>query len=400
VELRSLLDWTVTQTSLEWYDWLKVADMTRSLESAQINRLYDATGRRESVDERGRVVRSVKLTCGGLLFLLLVLVVWFPLFFFSSANFSLVPNRVVEVEVRAGFEGWQPLYAYDTTDAPLLSPDARRQARTTYPSLSSSVLSTAQQIRARVWSDTRWTLTPPSRAALESRLADKEDTLSFYLSLDLARDQAAFAAATFRSRPILLDEKTRHTLAAGFAGNGTGATATARVDDCYPAVLRLPCLATSTPALVPSSIGQRAPCFLAVVTDDQPSRTADPEPDRWLQVSADANHTRGLTILLLPDEAPEGFAASLATAGLIGVYLTFVLSIGRFLRVYVSGIARDIPFEDMRNPQRLLALIADLATAREAGAFGLERGLYKVLLELYLSQEQLRKFTEKKEHGD
>jgi len=398
VELRSLLDWTVTPTSLEWYDWLKVADMQRSLESAQINRLYDSLGRKESLDERGRVVRSVKLTCGGVLFLLLVLVVWFPLFFFSSANFSNVANPVVQVEVRAGFEGWQPLYSYDTTDVPQLSADAQVQLRVDNPSLPSSLLRAAQRVAARVWSDSRWTLTTPSQAALLQRLNGTENTLSFFLSIDMAREQTAFADSFYRSRSVLLDAATRHTLALGLAVNTTHPPPTARVDDCYPAVLRLPCVGATSPALVPSSVGQREPCYLAIVTTDD-GIDGSTEPDRWLQVSADANHTRGLTVVVLPDQAPEGFAASLATTGLIGVYLTFVLSIGRFLRVYVTGIARDIPFEDMRTPQRILAIIADLATAREAGAFGLERDLYRVLLNLYLSQEQLRRFTAK-EHAD
>eukprot|EP00798_Chlamydomonas_sp_ICE-L_P012051 gene12051-15156_t len=77
-ELRELLDWTCTATTLDWYDWLKLQDIRSSLFVATCRQ---QKGKRQTGD---KVPPVMKFLQGFLLLTALFAVLWLPLLSFSS----------------------------------------------------------------------------------------------------------------------------------------------------------------------------------------------------------------------------------------------------------------------------------------------------------------------------
>lgn len=70
-----------------------------------------------------------------------------------------------------------------------------------------------------------------------------------------------------------------------------------------------------------------------------------------------------------------------------------MLSIGRFLRLAVTGLAQRVIYEDLPEPDALLELCEDIFLARKAGQLWLEELMYHELISIYRSPERLVAIT-------
>jgi len=118
-ELRCLLDWTVTSTTLSFYHWLKLEDIYASLynvkgcmflcsasSKTKCNQFFLALVRemekrenRQLGEERGRVE---KWGMGYGLIVVFILLLWFPLILLSLP-ISTVSNPPISIQARLGF---------------------------------------------------------------------------------------------------------------------------------------------------------------------------------------------------------------------------------------------------------------------------------------------------------
>ncbi len=80
-EMRQLLDWACTATTLTLYDWLKLEDINMSLYFAAVMRAS-----RAQKPHGMRQPRYLKFFSGTLLFSLLLVLLWVPLLVFSTGN--------------------------------------------------------------------------------------------------------------------------------------------------------------------------------------------------------------------------------------------------------------------------------------------------------------------------
>ncbi len=69
--------------------------------------------------------------------------------------------------------------------------------------------------------------------------------------------------------------------------------------------------------------------------------------------------------------------------------MTVVLAVGRFLRMYVNGIAWRIMFEELPDPTNILDLCQAIFTAREEGDLWLEEELYRELIEVWRDPQSI-----------
>ena len=88
---------------------------------------------------------------------------------------------------------------------------------------------------------------------------------------------------------------------------------------------------------------------------------------------------------------------SLAVAGVIGLYVGVVLSVGRFLRMWVSSLIQRIYLDDMPNVDDLLHMCEDIFIARYYKDLMLEEQLYRELIELFRSPDRLVDKTKSKD---
>ena len=80
----------------------------------------------------------------------------------------------------------------------------------------------------------------------------------------------------------------------------------------------------------------------------------------------------------------------------IGLYVSLVLVIGQFVRLWVQGLSFRIMFVELPNPDLLLKLCLDIYMVRESGELKLEEELFSQLIFLYRSPETLIKVTKRK----
>ncbi|KAH6757193.1 hypothetical protein C2S51_038883, partial [Perilla frutescens var. frutescens] len=66
-----------------------------------------------------------------------------------------------------------------------------------------------------------------------------------------------------------------------------------------------------------------------------------------------------------------------------GLYITFVLAVGRFIRMQCSDLRMRIPFENLPSCDRLIAICEDIYAARAEGELGVEEVLYWTLVKIY-----------------
>jgi len=94
---------------------------------------------------------------------------------------------------------------------------------------------------------------------------------------------------------------------------------------------------------------------------------------------------------------PSALTSTLVSTGIIGLYVGVVLSIGRFLRMYVTGITLRIWIENLPNCDELLRMCHDIFIARQYGDLMLEEELYQELIQIFRSPETLIEKTKLKQ---
>ena len=77
----------------------------------------------------------------------------------------------------------------------------------------------------------------------------------------------------------------------------------------------------------------------------------------------------------------------------IGLYLSFILLIGRMLRISTTGQSVTISFRELPHVDNILRLCLDIYLVREMQEFRLEEDLYAKLIFVYRSAETRVKWT-------
>ncbi|CAB4282393.1 unnamed protein product [Prunus armeniaca] len=76
-----------------------------------------------------------------------------------------------------------------------------------------------------------------------------------------------------------------------------------------------------------------------------------------------------------------------------GLYITFVLAVGRFIRLQCSDLRMRIPYENLPSCDRLIAICEDIYAARAEGELGVEEVLYWTLVKIYRLPHMLLEYT-------
>ncbi|XP_051132241.1 piezo-type mechanosensitive ion channel homolog isoform X2 [Andrographis paniculata] len=89
-ELRCVLDWSCTTTSLTMYDWLKLEDINASLYLVKCDNVLN-----RAAHKQGEKQTKMTKFCNGLcLFFVLICVIWAPMLMYSSGNPTNIANPI------------------------------------------------------------------------------------------------------------------------------------------------------------------------------------------------------------------------------------------------------------------------------------------------------------------
>ncbi|ESO89782.1 hypothetical protein LOTGIDRAFT_124487, partial [Lottia gigantea] len=410
LELRALMDWIWTDTTLALGSWLQMEDIYANIFVLKCWRHAEATYPTPRGNKRKAVI---KYGVGGLLLFLIIFVIWFPLVLFSFANTVYVPNPPFQCKASVTIAGFQPLLIMNAQNQSIrqLSSSEYDQLQKRYIRNrdASAFLSNYEQEDISVTqlngtSTALWGISPPSVSALIT-LLNSQDSMRVEFSLDFSRESTSGASELISHQFTReLDAKTKKQLLNIL--NDTAGNDKMNITELFPRYMRLSSKgrASDVPSLLEFGNGY-SNLSLVLLEDDRlgnlsdfaqwweadeillPNDMFNPSPDKQSSSSQ-------LYLLTFNDRrAPAGFSI-ITGYGIIGLYISLVFVIGRFVRATIFiGVSFRIMFEELPFVDRVLQLCLDIYMVRESNDLRLEEDLFAKLIFLYRSPETLIRWS-------
>lgn len=180
-ELRMLLDWTCTPTTLYLWEWIKLEDIYAGIFVTECNLDFMRFENRKKGDKQPA---RRKWLCGFLFFALLNLLIWLPLFVFSTGSLSEFGNHVKMASLSVQLNGFPMLYEAASADyiSPLLPPETWSSLAQVNPALAllpatstNDYMHELQFVRLPRSSQELWKISPPAEADLLTVLEGRAD---------------------------------------------------------------------------------------------------------------------------------------------------------------------------------------------------------------------------------
>ncbi|XP_071541022.1 piezo-type mechanosensitive ion channel component isoform X2 [Panulirus ornatus] len=413
-ELRTLMDWIWTDTSMSLSDWVKMEDIFSHIFQIKCERRAEI----EYPQGRGESKRKIiKYGMGGCALFGVIAIIWFPLVLFALSNTVGQPNPPYDVTVQITIGAYQPifrmtaqqqsLYRFTQKDWDSFNYHYRadRQAQTFLSNYDFQDVVVAQLTGN---STAIWGISPPAQRRLIEDLQSNH-TIRLKVSWNVKR---------VSNSPDVAAECKDQTEVSLEAYKGT-----TRNPIREKLVRILEGELNENPFLIPRLF----PKFLKVTNKGHAEYVTQLEDKKkgfvdlkftlqsdgfellssrqeWWEVQEDCGDDyfnwlpRGrqchfLTIYTFSDKAfPKGLSF-ISGGGIVGMYTTLVLLAGKMLRGYFAGSALKIMFDDLPNVDRILQLCMDIYLVRESSELELEEDLFAKLVFLFRSPETLIKWT-------
>uniref|UniRef100_A0A8C7YRI6 Piezo type mechanosensitive ion channel component 2 n=1 Tax=Oryzias sinensis TaxID=183150 RepID=A0A8C7YRI6_9TELE len=381
-ELRAVMDWVWTDTSLSLSSWICVEDIYAHI---FILKCWRESEKRYPQPRGQKKKKVVKYGMGGMIVVLLICIVWFPLLFMSLVkSVAGVVNAPLDVSVTITLAGFQPIFTMSAQQKQLWNV-TKAEFEKFKTDLSHKLEDESEKTTAIQWlenytpedliiaelkgsSNSLWTISPPSRDNL----------------IDMLRSQEEFSITVSWSiqRYPNIDSPLMMTLT-----------------KLIPRYIRAPSKSDAT------SVEQLGNKMIDIHLTMQRAQNDSGQAQEWWIVNqteqsiipkVGRKHEAGLEIYVFSDQVSPPSLGFLAGYGIMGLYASVVLVIGKFVREFFSGISHKIMFEELPNVDRILKLCTDIFLVRETGELDLEEDMYSKLIFLYRSPETMIKWTREK----
>ncbi|XP_039701930.1 piezo-type mechanosensitive ion channel component 2 isoform X5 [Pteropus medius] len=248
-------------------------------------------------------------------------------------------------------------------------------------------------------SNSLWTISPPSKQKMISELTDPNSSFSVVFSWSIQRNMSLGAKAEIATDKLSfpLENTTRENIAKMIAGNNTESSKTpVTIERIYPYYVKAPSDSNSKP--IKQLLSENNFMNITIILSRDNTTQSNSE---WWVLNLTGNrlynqHVQALELVVFNDKVSPPSLGFLAGYGIMGLYASVVLVIGKFVREFFSGISHSIMFEELPNVDRILKLCTDIFLVRETGELELEEDLYAKLIFLYRSPETMIKWTREK----
>ncbi|KAI3979667.1 hypothetical protein MKX01_013762 [Papaver californicum] len=349
-------------------DWLKLEDIHSSLYLVKC----DVDLNRSKRQQGDRQTKTTKFCSGICLSFVLICVIWAPMLMYSSGNPTNIANPIkgASVQIDIKTDGGK-LTLYQTTLCKKISwddidvdPDPRGYLNTT------------------VW------LVPP--VVLCRFVQTINDEMSISLSWVFTRDSPK--GKEIVKYEIVHDLFPEPSMVAAVL-NGTANNF--KMYDVYPRYFRV--TGSGDIWLLEQAVDQ--------VSGDRILNRGNTE---WwslndLNASTGCGDLTGPMAIIVSEETPCKFCERTKIKGILsetlskfsiwGLYISFVLAIGRFIKLQCSDLRMRIPFENLPSCDRLIAICEDIYAARAEGELEVEEVLYCTLVKIYRSPHMFLEYT-------
>ncbi|KAJ3671637.1 hypothetical protein LUZ60_007716 [Juncus effusus] len=380
-ELRCVLDWSCTSTSLTMYDWLKLEDIYASLFlvkcDALLNRAKHKTGQKQT--------KMTKFCSGICLFWILICVIWAPMLIYSSGNPTNIANPVIDVSLQIDVKATGGrLTLYQTTACeriPWVDLDTNIDLDPD-DYLDSYNEEDIQLICCQPDASTMWLIPPVVRKRYMQTLNETIDDLALIVTW-------TFLRARPKGKESVKYESVVSSISADDLINVlNGTTSQFTIIDGYPRYFRV----------TGSGEIRRLDSVADSVTGDLVlSNETFPWWSFYDRNSTDSGGCGGLDgpmTIIVSEETPQGLLGeTLSKFSIWSLYITFVLAVARFIRLQCSDLRMRIPYENLPSCDRLIDICEGIYAARAEGELEVEEVLYWTLVKIYRSPHMLMEYT-------
>lgn len=405
-ELRAVMDWVWTDTTLSLSSWICVEDIYAHI---FILKCWRESEKRYPQPRGQKKKKVVKYGMGGMIIVLLICIVWFPLLFMSLIkSVAGVINQPLDVSVTITLGGYQPIFTMSAQQSQLKVMDqqnfnkfiqafSRDTGAMQFLENYEKEDITVAELEGN--SNSLWTISPPSKQKMIHELLDPNSSFSVVFSWSIQRNLSLGAKSEIATDKLSFPLKniTRKNIAKMIAGNSTESSKTpVTIEKIYPYYVKAPSDSNSKP--IKQLLSENNFMDITIILSRDNTTKFNSE---WWVLNLTGNriynpNSQALELVVFNDKVSPPSLGFLAGYGIMGLYASVVLVIGKFVREFFSGISHSIMFEELPNVDRILKLCTDIFLVRETGELELEEDLYAKLIFLYRSPETMIKWTREK----
>ncbi|XP_037983261.1 piezo-type mechanosensitive ion channel component 2 isoform X1 [Motacilla alba alba] len=396
-ELRAVMDWVWTDTTLSLSSWICVEDIYAHI---FILKCWRESEKRYPQPRGQKKKKVVKYGMGGMIIVLLICIVWFPLLFMSLIkSVAGITNKPLDVSITITLGGYQPIFTMSAQQNQLksLDPNEFSEFLKSYRGNTAALQFLEGYAREDITradlegnSNSLWTISPPSRNKMIQGLRDFDADFTLVISWTIQRNLSLGAKAEIASDKLTfpLKKHTRIDIATMMAENQPEKVT---LEEVYPYYIKAPSdsLAKPIKQLLKDCKWENITVSLVKNASEE-----------WWVLNQLGKRQKtpqeSLELFIFSDKVSPPSLGFLAGYGIMGLYASVVLVIGKFVREFFSGISHSIMFEELPNVDRILKLCTDIFLVRETGELELEEDLYAKLIFLYRSPETMIKWTREK----
>ncbi|XP_053843044.1 piezo-type mechanosensitive ion channel component 1 isoform X1 [Vidua macroura] len=408
VELRAVMDWVWTDTTLSLSNWMCVEDIYANIFIIKCSR---ETEKKYPQPKGQKKKKVVKYGMGGLIILFLVGIIWFPLLFMSLVRSVVgVINHPIDVTVNLKIGGYEPLFS-TSSQQQYIQPFTSEEYDDLTKEFESeplamqfvSLYSIEDIVTARIEgsSGSLWSISPPSREQMRLELLNGSSDITLHLTWIFQRDlsKGGTVENAYGKHDTDLQPGAPQRLELAQMLDGTR-DKPVELPNLFPRYIRAPTGLEAEPIkqLLPNDVESYLDVEVQLKREHRGSGPGEHFVEWWVlrQKDAPAHEGNILPMVIFNDKVSPPSLGFLAGYGIMGLYVSIVLVIGKFVRGFFSEISHSIMFEELPYVDRILKLCQDIFLVRETGELELEEELYAKLIFLYRSPETMIKWTREK----
>nr|CAD7432633.1 unnamed protein product [Timema monikensis] len=445
-ELRTIMDWVWTNTTMTLMDWLKMEDIFNNIFQHKCARRMES----EYPQPRGeRKNPTVKYLMGGGALVVIIGILWFPLVLFALGNTVGKPNLPYDVTLSLRIGPYQPVYTMSAQNNSIyrLSDQQWTKMANAYKSdrVAQTFLSGYDSEDVGVValggnSTSVWGISPPDMDRLILEVASA-NPIVFKLAWKVSRasNNPEVSGVTEETREWVMEavdsagnrNPQREVLANMLGRVNSSTTKAIIVQDVLPKFVKV--TNRNTVPAVKQLMGEDGENEVSAYRNLSIRLYHDSKELWWELKEAGCDNPvpsflktlpffsgcKQLVIYTFNEKAFPAGLSIISGGGIIGLYTTLVLIASNVIRGNFTGICNTIMFDDMPNVDRILqvcdrslgelprgfaplhsSLCLDIYLVRESGEFALEEDLFAKLVFLYRSPETLIKWSRPPEEGE